>query len=65
MAAAWTKKALHHIFDKFYQGDTSRSREGNGLGLSMVKKIISILDGEISVDSQLGIGSSFTIKLKI
>ncbi|MGL2324322.1 ATP-binding protein [Oenococcus oeni] len=65
MAAAWTKKTLHHIFDKFYQGDTSRSREGNGLGLSMVKKIISILDGEISVDSQLGIGSSFTIKLKI
>ncbi|KGH56797.1 HAMP domain-containing sensor histidine kinase [Oenococcus oeni] len=59
------EKTLHHIFDKFYQGDTSRSREGNGLGLSMVKKIISILDGEISVDSQLGIGSSFTIKLKI
>lgn len=59
-----SKEVGEKIFDKFYQGDASHSHEGNGLGLALVKKIIDIIGGEISVASKVGQGSIFTVKLK-
>jgi signal transduction histidine kinase len=60
-----TEDVKAHIFDKFYQGDSSHSTEGNGLGLALTKKVIQIINGEITVKTELGMGSVFEVKLKV
>ena len=52
-----------HIFDKFYQADSSHKQEGNGLGLSLVKRIITACNGEITVESRKEGGARFTVVL--
>lgn len=59
------KETMKHIFDKFYQGDTSRSASGNGLGLALALRIVRMLDGSIEVESEVGKGSTFTVHLPV
>lgn len=58
-----SEEVKKHIFEKFYQGDTAHKSEGNGLGLTIVKRILDIEGGEISAESELGKGSVFTVIL--
>ena len=58
-----SEEVVRRIFDKFYQGDTSHISKGNGLGLAMVKRVVELLDAKISVESEPGKGSTFTVEL--
>ena len=56
-----SKETQRHCFEKFYQGDSSHSQEGNGLGLALVKQVVNMLEGEIKVTSDIGLGTEFTV----
>jgi signal transduction histidine kinase len=60
-----SEETTARIFDRFYQGDTSHASEGNGLGLALVKKVIALTHGEISVESLVGQGTTITVALKM
>ena len=57
------RQTMEHIFDKFYQGDAARASAGNGLGLPLVRRIIDLCGGEISVESEEGAGTAFHVSL--
>lgn len=58
-----TPEVRAHIFEKFYQGDTSHRVEGNGLGLALVKRIVELSDGVIEVESEPEHGATFRVIL--
>ena len=58
------KDVGERMFDKFYQVDTSRATEGNGLGLALVKRVIDITGCDISASSKVGVGTAFTVRMR-
>lgn len=60
-----SEETQKHIFEKFYQGDSSRKSEGNGLGLALVKRILDLCRGTIEVESEPGNGATFSVILPV
>ena len=58
-----SEEAKKHLFDKFYQEDSSHKQEGNGLGLALVKRIVTILGGEVYAENTENGGCRFTVTL--
>lgn len=60
-----SEEALKHVFDKFYQGDPSHAAQGNGLGLSIARRVVALHGGSIDCRSQEGIGTEFSVELPL
>lgn len=61
------KENLAHIFDRFYQVDSTATRrgEGTGIGLALTKELVELMQGSITVESETGIGTVFTVVLPV
>lgn len=57
-------EAISHIFDKFYQADSSHKEQGNGLGLALVKRIVTLEGGSVTAENLPQGGCQFTVILK-
>ncbi len=55
---------IDRIFDRFYRGSGSLEQEGFGLGLAIAKRMVDVMGGEIGVDSEVGVGSTFWVRLR-
>jgi two-component system, OmpR family, phosphate regulon sensor histidine kinase PhoR len=53
------------VFERFYRGSGSLAQEGFGLGLSIAKRMVDVMEGEIGVESKLGAGSTFWVRLPV
>jgi signal transduction histidine kinase len=60
-----SKETISHIFERFYRDDKSRAIEGNGLGLAIVARIISLHGFTLDVQSQEDVGSIFSVKMPL
>lgn len=60
-----SEETLKYLFDPYYQGDSSHSQQGLGLGLSIARRIVELCGGTITVQSKLSVGSTFTVALPI
>ena len=60
-----SEDVMRRVFEKFYQGDFSRSSQGNGLGLALAKRIVDLHGGDIFVSSKEGKGTTFTVTLPL
>lgn len=58
-----SREVMERIYEKFYQADRSRSAAGNGLGLTLTKRIVDLHGGSIAVSSEVGKGTTFTVTL--
>jgi signal transduction histidine kinase/HAMP domain-containing protein/ActR/RegA family two-component response regulator len=59
-----SEEDLEHVFDRFYRGDSERQPGGTGLGLAIVRSLVELHGGDISIESQRGEGTTFTVRLQ-
>jgi signal transduction histidine kinase len=59
------EEALPYVFERFYRAESSRAGEGSGLGLAIVRETVEAFKGRVEIQSVLGKGSTFTVRLPL